>query len=120
MEARIRAVRKHVGQTQPEFGARLGVSRAVIASYEGGKVTPPELVLRAIVREFKVDYGWLKDGIGEMFSSEEDEILAALDDMLQNKDEKGKNFIRKLVRLNDSQLDTLDAVLDALLREHGH
>ena len=62
MKDRIRGIRKSEHLTQTEFGKRIGASRAMIASYEGGAVIPSEPILKLIAREFNVSYNWLKNG----------------------------------------------------------
>lgn len=66
---RIRLIRTNSPKkvTQTQFGARIGVSREVIASYELNRVEPPEPTIRLICREYGVAYAWLKDGEGDMF-----------------------------------------------------
>lgn len=118
MQHRIREVRKRNELTQPAFGERIGLGKDAVANIEYGRVTPSEVIVRAICHEFNVDYGWLKDGIGEMYASEEDEVLAALDDLM-NGDEhkKTKALIKALARMSDEQLDVIDAYVDALVKE---
>ncbi len=62
MKDRIKAVRKSSRLTQTEFGERIGATRAMVASYEGGAVIPSDTVLKLISREFYVSYDWLKTG----------------------------------------------------------
>lgn len=120
MKQRIRALRKHFKLTQEEFGTRIGVSRDSVATYEGGRVIPPEAVIKLIMREFNVDYGWLKDGVGEMFSSDEDEFQAAIDDLMTGENEAAKSLLRGLSKLSDKQWEALDEILAVLEKERGH
>lgn len=68
MKDRVKQLRKSLGLTQSELGDRLGVSRDAIAGYERG-VNIPEPTIKLICREFNVDYFWLTEGTGEMFTS---------------------------------------------------
>ena len=65
---KLLSIRKKAGLTQSELGDRLGVSRDAIAGYERG-VNIPEPTIKLICREFNVDYFWLTEGTGEMFTS---------------------------------------------------
>ena len=64
---RIREVRKKVGITQDDFSKKIGAARNTITNYEIGSREPMEVTIKAICREFNVNYEWLKEGIGEMF-----------------------------------------------------
>ena len=68
MKDRVKQLRKSLGLTQSELGDRLGVSRDAIAGYERG-VNIPDPTIKLICREFNVDYFWLTEGTGEMFTS---------------------------------------------------
>lgn len=69
MHNRIKAVRKELKLTQDEFADRLGLARNSIASYESGRRTPNDAVIKLMCREFNIDYFWLTEGTGEMFTS---------------------------------------------------
>lgn len=69
MKDRILKIRKAAGLTQTEFGAELGATRPMIASYEGGKVVPDKSMQMLICSKFNINYDWLSDGIGEMTAS---------------------------------------------------
>ncbi|MEA5016155.1 MAG: helix-turn-helix transcriptional regulator [Candidatus Limiplasma sp.] len=117
---RIKQLRKAKGLTVEQFGESLGGSKSVAANLEYGRVEPSEMVLNLICLKHGVSYKWLKDGIGEMYASEEDEVLAALDDLMTGEGhEKTKAMIKALARMSDKQLDTIDAYVDALLEELG-
>lgn len=68
--ARIRSVRRHVGDPDREsFAKTLGVSKNTIAFYERGERTPDATVLAAYRDRFGVDTNWLVTGEGEPFGS---------------------------------------------------
>ena len=110
MKERIKEIRKNLGLTQAAFGERLGVSRDAVNNLELGRVDPSEIVIRAIVRDFKVDYHWLKTGIGEMYLSEDDKFQAAIDDLMTGENEKAKAFLRLIVQFEDHHWNVLDEI----------
>ena len=68
MNERIKQIRKTLNLTQDEFAEKVGLARNSIASYESGRRTPNDAIIKLICREFNVDYFWLTEGIGEMFT----------------------------------------------------
>ena len=67
MKDRIRAIRKHFGLNQTEFGAEINMKRGTVAGYETGSRVPLDVVIQAICTRFNVDEHWLRTGEGEMF-----------------------------------------------------
>ena len=67
MKDRIKAIRKHYGLNQTDFGARLGVKQTTVAGWESSSRTPLEPIISLICREFDVNEQWLRTGEGEMF-----------------------------------------------------
>lgn len=65
--ARIKEIRKSIGNTQQSFGEALGLKRNTIATYEIGQVQPSERTISDICRLFNVSELWLREGQGEMF-----------------------------------------------------
>lgn len=74
MNERIKLLRKELGLSQEAFGNKIGSTRDAIAAYERG-VTIKEPIVKLICREFNVDYFWLTEGVGEMFTHFEDIII---------------------------------------------
>lgn len=69
MKDRILQIRKASGLTQAQFGAMIGATRPMIASYEGGKVIPDKSIQMLICQKFDVNLVWLQHGKGEMTST---------------------------------------------------
>lgn len=74
MNERIKLLRKELGLSQEAFGNKIGSTRDAIAAYERG-VTIKEPIVKLICRTFNVDYFWLTEGVGEMFTHFEDIII---------------------------------------------
>ena len=75
---RAKEIRKNLGLTLEKFGEKLGVQRAAISKMEKGQVTLTERMAKSICREFNVNYEYLMDGEGEMFTDLPDTILDEL------------------------------------------
>lgn len=75
---RIKKIRKELpGKvTQAKFGEALGVSYAVIASYELNKVIPPPATLKLLCVTYGVNQAWLETGEGEPYIPGENASLA--------------------------------------------
>ena len=96
MKDRIKAIRKHLGLTQTEFGAHVGVKGNTVTNYETGFRAPSDAVLFSICREFNVNEEWLRTGEGEMFLQlDEDAELDKLFAAIQLSDDE---FIKSLLR----------------------
>ena len=67
MNSRLKDIRKALRLTQKEFAARLGITDSGISRLEKGQNQLTDQLIRAICREYKVNYEDLKNGIGEMF-----------------------------------------------------
>lgn len=78
MKDRIKKIRRELDLTQQEFADRLGVKRGAIANYEVGRNEPVDSIIALICREFHVREEWLRNGTGDMFSSEPEDELQAL------------------------------------------
>ena len=66
MKDRIKLIRKEASLNQTEFGEKIGATTSAVSGWELGTRTPTEISIKAICREFNVNYPWLVDGIGEM------------------------------------------------------
>lgn len=62
MKERIKKIRKDAGLNQTEFGALIGATRPMIASYEGGTVIPDASKCMLICEKFNVNPEWLEHG----------------------------------------------------------
>jgi len=120
MQQRLKQIRKKFHKTQSEFGDSIGVARDTVTSWEVGRVVPPEVAIRSIVREFGVDYDWLKTGVGDPYANDYDEILASLDDLMTSENETAKVLLRAMAKFNDAQWRAFDEILDLIEKERGH
>lgn len=114
MHTRIRVLRKALNMTQTEFGESLGVSRAVIATYELGKVVPPASVLKLLTVHHNVNPKWLETGELPMFlpMDEEDKLHEFVDRVCaMDSDSFKKRMFNALANLSESGWEALEAFL---------
>lgn len=67
MHERIRELRKSLGLTGAEFGARIGLTNSTISRIESGQIVVTAQTIRSICREFSVNESWLRSGEGDPF-----------------------------------------------------
>lgn len=75
MKNRVKELRKTIGLSQKDFGKKIGVGDTAISKIEKGENTPSEQTIKSICREFNVNYAWLMEGVGEMFSDLPETLL---------------------------------------------
>ncbi len=97
MKERIKQVRKQIRLTQAAFAKRVGVTRDVVASWENGRVEPPEAVIRLICREQGISYEWLRDGIAPMSAPAETVLVDKLERIMSGDNEFVKAALRELI-----------------------
>ena len=127
MNSRLKDIRKALRLTQKEFAARLGITDSGISRLEKGQNQLTDQLIRAICREYKVNYEYLKNGIGEMFvevpQTVVDELCEQydLDDfdriMLQEylkMDEASRNVLKTYIRKICGQLDSIKYYIDRI------
>ena len=114
MKDRIRTVRKNANLNQTEFADLIGASRDKVASYETGRVDPPDTVLRLISKEFHVSYAWLTTGIGPM--EDETEISAAdqLIDTYSKLPDRLRSLVDALALMDPEWYKTLDKAFEEI------
>lgn len=116
---RMKMVRKSVGLTINEFGARLGVSGASVSMTENGKNGVSEQNVRAIVREFNVNETWFRTGEGEMFNelSSPEQISIFLGDILKDDNTFRLRLISVLARMEPDEWAMLEKRLTEITEE---
>lgn len=98
MKERLKFLRKEkLKKTQQEFANELGMSKSTLEGYEYGRRAIPERTLKLICREYKVNYDWLVDGIGEIFTDDGD-VQAIIDSMISEDNEEDREFLTLLAK----------------------
>ena len=114
MKERIRQVRRQMKLTQAAFAGRVGVTRDVVASWENGRVEPPEAVIRLICREQGVNYAWLKNGQEPMTVPVDMQLVDKLERIMNGDNEFVKVTLREMINLPTEAWEKIGAFVDRL------
>ena len=109
---RVREVRKNLGLTLDKFGERIGIKKSALSSIENGRSNLTDANIKAICREFNVDYIWLTTGEGEMFVETDDDFQDRIDLIMAGENDTRKNMIKALLYASDDDIETLRKLID--------
>lgn len=109
---RVKEVRKTLGLTLEKFGDRLGIKKAAVSKIEKGENSLTDANIKAICREFSVDYMWLTTGEGEMFVETDDDFFERIDRIMAGENETRKNMIKTLLYASDDDIKAFDRLVD--------
>lgn len=110
---RIRELRKNLGYTLEEFGKPLGVGKTAISKIENGERNLTEQMSLAVCREYNVNYLWLTEGKGDMFTSTPESVVDELAEDF-NLDDIDKKIIEKYLELSESQRATIKEYIKSI------
>lgn len=113
---RVREVRKKLGLTLEKFGEKIGMKKNSISQIENGKNNLTDANIKAICREFNVDYIWLTTGEGEMFVDSDDDFIEKIDRIMAGESDVRKNAIKALVNASEEDIEALDRLIDLYLQ----
>ena len=108
---RVKEVRKTLGLTLEKFGDRLGIKKAAVSKIEKGENSLTDANIKAICREFSVDYMWLTTGDGEMFIDTDDDFIERIDRIMAGEDEARKSLFKFMLELSDEDIAALDRLM---------
>lgn len=108
----VKEVRKTLGLTLEKFGDRLGIKKAAVSKIEKGENSLTDANIKAICREFSVDYMWLTTGDGEMFVETDDDFFERIDRIMAGENETRKNMIKMLLYASDDDIKAFDRLVD--------
>ncbi len=113
---RVREVRKTLGLTLEKFGEKIGMKKNSVSQIENGKNNVTDANVKAICREFNVDYIWLTTGEGEMFVDSDDDFIEKIDRIMAGESDIRKNAIKALVNASTEDIEALDRLIDLYLQ----
>lgn len=109
---RIKEVRKSLGLTLEKFGERIGLKKSAVSLIESGKNAVTDANVKAICREFGVDYIWLTTGDGEMFVDTDDDFIERIDRIMVGEDDARKNLFKALLEASDEDIAAFQRIID--------
>lgn len=109
---RVREVRKNLGLTLEKFGDKIGMKKNSVSQIENGKNNVTDANIKAICREFNVDYIWLTTGKGEMFVDSDDDFLEKIDRIMAGENDARKSMVKILVDVSDDDIQTFDRLVN--------
>lgn len=114
MNERVKAVRKskEVNLTLEKFGERLGLKKNTMSAIETGRNALTEQNIKAICREFGVDYIWLTTGEGDMFVDSDIGLMESFDRIMAGEDDFHKKLLEFIVHRSDEDLRFIEKLLD--------
>ncbi len=99
--------------SQEEFGSKIGVTRAAVSRYESGDRQLSESILLSICRVFRVNYFWLTEGKGEIFTGTPQTVVDELAEDY-NLDDIDKKIIEKYLELDAEKRKILKDYLKSI------
>ena len=109
---RVKEIRKSLGLTTEKFGEKLGIQRSAVSKIENGRCALTDANIKAICREFSVDYRWLTTGEGEMFVESDDDFMERIDRIMAGENDARKNMIKTLLYASDDDIETFGRLID--------
>lgn len=110
---RLRQLRKDLGMSQKEFGRRIGVSNTAISKLEKNERNLTKQTAKSICREFRVNYFWLTEGKGDMFTGTPESVVDEIAEDY-NLDDIDKKIIEKYLELSADQRQVLKEYLKSI------
>lgn len=113
MKDRLKELRTCLDLSMEKFGSKIGVTRSTISKLESGTINFTEQTLLSICREFRVNYFWLTEGIGEMFSGTPQTVVEGIAEDY-NLDDIDKKIIEKYLDLPPEKRQVLKDFLKSI------
>ena len=119
MNERIKALRKTLGLSQEQFGEKIGITKASISNIEKGNRNMSEQTLKSICREFNVNWAWLTEGLGDMFSDLPETLLDEVAEEY-DLDDTDKLLVKRYMQLSHEKRAVIKEYLESVfIKEKG-
>ena len=111
---RISYIIEILGMKKTAFAERLNVSQSFISQLCSGVKQPSERTLMDICREFRINYLWLTEGKGDMFTTTPQTVVDELAEDY-HLDDIDKKIIEKYLELSDEQRKVIKEYIKSIL-----
>lgn len=115
---RIRRIRQDAHLSMDKFGEAIGVNSSSVARWENDQNAPAESKIKLICREFKVNYDWLVDGTGEMYSDLAQTVLDILIDEYRLND-TDRLIMERYLKLTPEQRAVIHSFVEGLIEDNA-
>ncbi len=97
---RVKEIRRALKLTLEKFGQKLGVGKTAISKIEKGERALTVQMMKAICNEYRVNFEYLKDGVGEMFAEVPQNVVDELCEQY-DLDDMDRIMIQEYLKLDD-------------------
>lgn len=121
MKDRIKEVRKsfpEYGKTQELFANFLGIPKQNLSSYEIGRRTPSDAVIRLICEKCDINEDWLRYGKGKMKREKDGSFTELLSEIDDSDDEFIKSLIKVYVGLDEDSKKALRKIATTMAEKY--
>lgn len=116
---RVKEIRTALSLTLEKFGEKLGVGKTAISKIEKNERSLTDQMAKSICREYNVNYDWLMDEDGDMFSNLPQTVLDEL--CLQyDLDDLDRFIVELYVGLPKNVRDGIKAKANELIQKRSH
>lgn len=116
---RVKEIRTALSLTLEKFGEKLGVGKTAISKIEKNERSLTDQMAKSICREYNVNYDWLMDEGGDMFSNLPQTVLDEL--CLQyDLDDLDRFIVELYVGLPKNVRDGIKAKANELIQKRSH
>lgn len=110
---RVRELRKTLDLTLEKFGKSVGVGKTAISKIEKGENNLTEQMAKSICREFRVNYFWLTEGKGDIFTGAPQGVVDEIAEDYKL-DEIDRKIIEKYLDLSEEQRQVIKDYLKSI------
>ena len=110
---RVRELRKTLDLTLEKFGKSVGVGKTAISKIEKGENNLTEQMAKSICREFRVNYFWLTEGKGDIFTGAPQGVVDEIAEDYKL-DEIDRKIIEKYLDLPEEQRQVIKDYLKSI------
>lgn len=116
---RIKKIRTTLDLSQKAYGEKLGVTDATVSGWESGRRTPTEAALVSMCREFNINYPYLVEGLGDMFSDLPETLLDEVAEEY-DLDDVDKLLVKRYMQLSHEKRAVIKEYLESVfIKEKG-
>lgn len=118
MNKRLKILRTELDLSQAEFSKKLSLGQSTYAALEIGKSPIKDRHIKLICSTFNVSEEWLRDGKGDMFTTNLDHQFGTeLAKIFNRGDNLTKKLILGLSELDENEIEIVKILVDGLIEK---